>query len=184
MCCNTELEPSQRTLFLQSALCRNLSPSIPGQHLKACNRFVTAGSQGHSTRLGRRMHVELATAPRIMRRWFSASLRLGRRPTHEELATSPRIMRRWFSASLRFGRRPTHVELATAPRIMRRWFSASLRVGRRPTCGAGNSTADYATLVSASLRLGRRPTCGAGYSTTDYATLVFSVAPPWPMSNT
>jgi hypothetical protein len=64
-----------------------------------------AGSQGHSTRLGRRMHVELATAPRIMRRG---------------------------------------------------WFSASLHLGRRPN------------------------TCGAGNSTTDYATLVFSVAPPWP----
>jgi hypothetical protein len=103
------------------------------QHHGSCD----AGFQRRSALADAPTHVELATAPRIMRRWFSVSLRLGRRPPHEELATSPRIMRRWFSASLRFGRRPTHVELATAPRIMRRWFSVSLRLGRRPTCGAG-----------------------------------------------
>jgi hypothetical protein len=37
--------------------------------------------------------------------------------------------------------------------------------------------------LSVLLRLGRRLTCGAGNSTADYATLVFSVAPPWPTSH-
>ena len=105
--------------------------------------------------------------------------------SHVELATAPRIMRRWFSASLRLGRHPKHVELAAAPRIMRRWFSASLRLGRRLACGAGNSTTDYVTLVfSVAPPWPTSNVCGAGNSTTDhttdYTTLVFRVAPSWP----
>jgi hypothetical protein len=81
--------------------------------------------------------------------------------------------------------------------IILQGFSASLRLGRHLTCGARNSTTNYATVLlgqhpthaeleaprimrhwfSASLRLGRHPRCGAGNSTTDYAMLVFSVAP-------
>jgi hypothetical protein len=50
----------------------------------------------------------------------------GLRATVVSLATAPRIMRRWLSASPRIGQRPTYVELAIAPRVMRRWLSASV----------------------------------------------------------
>jgi hypothetical protein len=111
-------------------------------------------------------HVELATAPRIMRHWFSASLRLGRRPTCGA------------------GNSTTDYTMDYATLV-----SASLRLGRHLTCGAGNSTTDY-TMDYATLVFGVAPpwptlnTCGAGSSTMDYATLVFSVALPWPMPNT
>jgi len=110
---------------------------------------------------GRRIHVELATAPRIIRRWPMHTCRAGNSTTdypalanaqHNTCGAGNSTMALIFGVAPSW---PTH------------------------TCGAGNSTTDYPTLADT-----QHNTCGAGNSTMAYATLIFSVAPSWPTSNT
>ena len=66
---------------------------------------------------------------------------------YAELTTAPRIMRRWFSALLCLGRRLTREAGNSTTDYAMLVFSVAPPWPTPDTCGAGSSTMDYATPV-------------------------------------